>query len=505
MGNTVDTNGTSLSFCEETTPKVLPGSPIWYALEPNSYSDFGSNFSTMARSPITVGRQKKKGSVTDMDCPVGFNHDFLHTGLNRILQGLFYADIKEKKSTAPYNGTQETITGVTTSNDTYTASAGTTLDDFLTKNLVLASGFGISANNGLKTVVSSTSTTVVVSENLVDEPAPPSTAKIEVVGVIGASGDITLTASATSIVLGSTLLDFTTLGLNIGEWIFIGGDTAGTAFATGGTGYARIKSITANAISLDKTTFSPSTDTGAAKTIQIFFGYILFNENTCEDIIKRYYRFERKLICDGVSDVYEYIKGCYPNQMTLNCPTSDKLNIDMSFIGIDSSYVDTVETGTHNASIVEDAINTSSEVYRIKMELVSATLNQPALFAHITDFNLSINNNVTSQKAIGVLGSIDASLGDFEVTGSMTAYFVDMASLTAFRSNSDVSLDAIFAYNNKGFIADIPLMTLSKGSLKLEKDKPITIPIDSNAFENSSGYTLLFNWFSYLPSVAMPV
>ena len=51
---------------------------------------------------------------------------------------------------------------------------------------------------------------------------------VKVVGFQGATGDVTATATG----LGSTLLDFTTLGLSAGQWIWVGGDTSGVKFAT---------------------------------------------------------------------------------------------------------------------------------------------------------------------------------------------------------------------------------------------------------------------------------
>ena len=49
----ISSNFTGLSIAEETTLKALPGengnpgAPVWYALEPNTFADFGAAFSTV--------------------------------------------------------------------------------------------------------------------------------------------------------------------------------------------------------------------------------------------------------------------------------------------------------------------------------------------------------------------------------------------------------------------------------------------------------------------------
>jgi hypothetical protein len=146
-------------------------------------------------------------------------------------------------------------------------------------HLVRASDFGVAANSGLSRVTASTSTSVTLSSVHITtstEAAPPAAARLKVVGFQGASGDIT----ATSTGLASTSLDFTTLGLAVGQWIKIGGAGGADVFRFGTTalnGWARITAIAANALTLDNRPTGWTTDSGTSKTIRVFFGDVLKN------------------------------------------------------------------------------------------------------------------------------------------------------------------------------------------------------------------------------------
>mgnify|MGYP002147314755 CR=1 FL=1 len=68
-------------------------------------------------------------------------------------------------------------------------------------------------------------------------------------GIQGATADLEIDASGNLI---STVLDFTTLPLSVGQRIWIGGDSAGTKFATAADrGEARITVIAAHKLTLD--------------------------------------------------------------------------------------------------------------------------------------------------------------------------------------------------------------------------------------------------------------
>lgn len=511
MPNKIDSNVTGLAFCEEASPKVLPANPVFYALEPNSYDDFGGELSTVARNPINPSRQRQKGTITDLDASGGFNQDFTQTNMTRILQGFLFANLREKGTNKPMNAAGVNCTAVAAPANTYAIVGANAL--YQAGSLVLAAGFGQAANNGLKTVTAVSGTLATVSNTLVAEASPPTTAEVQAVGFEFASGDATLNVTAGVVTFGTTTANLNDKGLNVGEWVFIGGATANT-FANNAAGYARIKTIAAKAIVFDKVTWaSPVTDAGAGKLIRMHFGDFLRNEDDPTLIKFKTYDLERKLGNDGVGTQSEDLEGATPNELTLNIPQADKFNVDLSFVAMDNTQR-TGTTGPKSSTIAgatlvkapgEDAFNTSSNVFRIRMSVIDpANANPTGLFGYVTEATIAINNNITPAKAVGVLGAFDTTAGTFEVGGDITAYFSTVAAVQAVRQNADVTLDVILAKRNAAVIFDIPLMGLGGGRVNVEQDAPITIPVEQMGAQSALGFTLGITWLPYVPSAGMP-
>lgn len=500
----IDSNDTGLRFAVEKCLKELPtlandgADPVWHPMEPNSYGDMGASVTTVARNPINPSRQRQKGVVTDLEAAASFQMDL--TGRNHLymMQSYVFALAREKATTAPLNEAGVAITAVTSA-DGYAMN-----DSFASQlavgDLVLAEGFGVPANNGLK-LVTGVDVGEVLAAGLAAEPAPPVAARLTVVGVQAASADLAITVAGGQVRLTATTLNLTSLGLIPGEWIYIGGDAAGTAFANN-RGFARVDEIAAGYLVLGKTSWTPVAEAGTGLTVQIYMGTVIRNEEDPDDIVRSPLQFERTLGQDANGTMSQYIIGSIANEFTLNVPQADKVTAEMGFVACDAvarTGAQGLKAGTRPALVASDAFNTSSDVRRLAFSLVG---DADPLFMYATDLTITINNNASGAKAIGVLGNFDINIGVFDVGGSVTAYFQDVRAVNAVRDNADVSMDLILVKNNMGIVWDVPLMALGNGMVAVEQDQAITVPLDTMAAQSSFGHTLLYVNFPYLPNAA---
>jgi hypothetical protein len=540
--NKIDSNNTGLRIAEESSLATLPGSPVWYDLEPNSYNDFGGQLTLVARNPISNTRQRKKGVITDLDASGGFNQDLTFTNLSFLMPGIFLAS----KSTKTFKVSDGTGSGGPSPIESIGSSDDIVFDVDMSAliyagDLIWLEGFANSGNNGLKSVASVSTDTVTVNETLTAEATAPSGASCLVVGFEHGSGDAAIAKSANQLpTLTDSTKNLTQLGLVPGEFIFVGGDdtgASGDAFnAAHNNGWCRVQAVTANAITFDKTSGGADgetemvTEAGGSKTIRLFFGNRLKNVGSTDSLFDRKtYTLERKLDeanpTSNPGEIQsEALQGAMANEFALNVTQADKVTCDWTFIATanvqrdgssgseplsDSGSVQTIEEAT--------AYNTSSDI-QIKMAEVrptqggSAELAAPIpLFAYVTEMTLNVNNNGQPNKAVSVLGAFDVTAGTFEVSGSITAYFADIASVVAVRNNTDVTLDMKMVKDfgtgtlsrKAGIVIDVPLIALGDGRLSVEQDEAVTLPLTTDAAEYTPfGHTLMFQEFTYLPDAA---
>jgi hypothetical protein len=614
----VDSNVTGLRYQEETSIGVANTANSWLALEPNSYDDFGGEFTTVARNPINAGRQRQKGVLVDLDATGGFQNDLTQDNLQDILQGFMFADLRRKNDvgadrsprragiggqfedylmtdingsnvitvdsriantaavvaggtsgyavddileltdvnatitqrwrvateaagvvltvdqvqpaaggTGPREGRTEADTGAAAATTIITGvgvgavTLTVTNQNGLTwqvGDIIKMTGHDDGANNGIFDVSAVTDNLITVSQTLTLDATINAAATMTTVGFEFTAGDLDVTVPALpALPTLVTTEDFTTMGLIPGEWIFVGGDAVGDKFvAAANNGFMRINSVTATTLEIDKSAGTLVDEASTTETIRVFFGRVLKNEADPTLQFRRTYQLERQL---GTPDdalpaeiQAEYLEGWTPNELTVNYNTADKITVDVSGIAIDVSTVTgptALKAGTRPTLVSGDAYNTSNDIARLKLSVLDRTLgsNPTALFAFLTEFTININNNVSPNKAISVLGAFDVTAGQFNVEGSMEAYFADVTAVSSIRNNDDITLDVAMvkgaAGSKSGTLVDVPLITLGDGRLSVEQDESITLPLDIPAgADRVFNHTLLWTFWDHLPDAA---
>ncbi|QJD54397.1 putative tail protein [Sphingomonas phage Eidolon] len=496
-GDKQSSNQSTVFKARETSLMTIDATAAFETREPNSFSDFGGEPTQVARRPFSQSRQRKKGSNVDLDVTAGWNEDFTFNNMQSVLDSFCYAALRTKPKTE--------ASAATAADDTYA------VDDeagFVANSIVLVKGFSTTANNGIHIVASNAAGEVVVGNGLVDESG--ATATLEVVGHRFANADMAATLVGGKLRLTSAAMDMTTFGVLPGEWHLIGGQEVANSFSPTNRGYARLSAITADYWEYDKVTFAALADAGADTALDIYFGTVVRNEEDPDLIVKLTDTIERPLGRDDDGRMSEVVTGATANELTWNSPLAALVNVDVTYIGmqhVKRPGTDGVLAGSGTTTLAtalgEDGWNTSRNLYRCRIGVLDGTLNPTPLFGKVTEWTLTIANNVSPDKAQGIYGAFDTTEGMFEVDGEFTAYFKDMRAGQAIDDDADVTFDAIYTKQNKAFIMDVPLISLGGGRPNVEQDTAIMLPLTTAAAESPFGHTLLLTWLSYVPNYAV--
>ena len=506
------TNNFSLQYAIEDSLGVLPGSPEWNILEPNGINTYGANISTVARNPISKFRQRRKGTITDLDSSVEFEGDLTFSHLTDFIEGFAFSTAVN--SDTVFKGVDVELT----TDDGYVIPSATAAQAAKFQygavtgpfSLVYARGYVNAANNGIKELdvdLASTDLKIAVEGTLVAETAPTN-AEVALAGIRAETGDLALAVASGVGTLTSgngtpaNAIDFTTLGLTVGQMIHVGGLTStnqfGSTAAADGTrslGYGRVTSIAAGTLLLDKLSTllvaSDGTDDGSAGTeveVDLLFGRFIRNVAVDDaEFLERTFQFEGAYAdLDSVGvDEYEYAIGNLCNAVSFSLPLTDKAGATFGFVGQDTETPTTTRK-TNGANGITPgqtaALNTSSDLARLRIAQVDETV----ITSDFKSLTFTINNNVTPEKVLGFLGSRFINAGNLEIDIEAQVLFSDNAITTAIRNNETLSMDFILTGDDGGLAVDIPSMTLGGGDREFPVNESILANLQGEAFGDAT-------------------
>lgn len=489
----VKTNNFSMQAAREATLGTLGGSLDWKLLEPNSVGAFGATITKVKRAPITKDRQNRKGVTTDLDSSVEFEHDLTMDVFAEFIEGFCFATATN--ADLVFNEANATATGYTVSALDSTQGGKLQYTAGGPISLLYARGYATTGNNGLKPLgadAAATDTELTVS-GLTAETAP-SDAVLEIAGIRPEVGDLSLTVSGTTGTLTSgnnaavNNIDFTTIGLTVGQFVHIGGTTSANQFSAG-AGFGRITAIEAATLTLDKLDAALATDTGAAETVDLLFGSFVRNVDVDDtDFLEVSYQFEGSYpnLDSGGATEYEYALGNYCNQVTFNIPLTDKATVNFGFVGTDTAVPTTSrETNADSprtAGAKNAALNTSADVARLRITQTDET----GLTTDFKAMSLTLINNAAGEKVISQLGAKYINTGNFDVNLDSTLLFTSGDVVSAIRNNTTVTMDFIIDNEDGAVAVDIPSLTLGGGGKDFPVNESVMISVTGEAFKDDA-------------------
>ncbi|PWC89838.1 hypothetical protein TSH100_04160 [Azospirillum sp. TSH100] len=354
---------------------------------------------------------------------------------------------------------------------------------FAAGHLVYFSGFG-TANKGklAKVTTGSATAPAFVGGGLVDEGTPPATARMKVVGLEGAAGDIQAVADGLTSQAGG--LDFTTLGLMIGQWVKVGDTGAAYRFATAATnGWGRIVGITARKLTLDNLPAGWAADTGTGKTIRAFFGDVLLN-----GVQKIGLTLERGFM-GQTTPTYIGQNGMRVNTLEMGGQAKKKATGSISFMGLKGtpgqvSLDDTPDPAPDSALYPVMAF--SANCGRIGEG--GSALKKPNWAKGI---KFSINNNLRAIDAAAdgddtAPASVDVNDGSFDVSVELDTYFGNADLLTKVMAGIATGINTRLQKGVQAVVWDAPRLTPREGDPSVGgKNQDVMLPVKLTASADS--------------------
>jgi hypothetical protein len=464
--------------------------------QPTAITKFGNITKKMARDIISSLRQREPGRAVDADSGVELEFDLTKDALDRDIEDVFKAAEKFSGNTGVgrFFPTAVTATG-------YTVPSGGALT---TNHLVFARGFVNAANNGLKVTTASIAAEIKAA-GLAVEAAPPLNVTVELAGWRGAVGDIGLDVNGN---LTSTVADFTTMGLFVGQWIWVGGTAGGVnAFATAAyRGWVRIKSIAAHLVTLElRNWVVGAADNGATKLIDLYFGSFIRDVGSLHADYKtpsRSVEWTLPKLGAGSTTEWWYSRGNMNNTYTLNMSPGDKITVQGTWIGMVTDDPVTVQATGWSTPFVPtpgtfNMITTSADLARLRLQ----NSDETGLSTDFKSMTVKINNNVTGEKELGTYGNARLNVGGFDVDFDVNALLIDDGIIKALRDNRNPSLNWAMRNDDGATLCDAPCCDVEDAPPEAARNESVRIKGKIGARRHPTlNYTLSASRLPFCPA-----
>ena len=474
--NPSQTHNSAQAIAKMSSYGTLGGSPEWRSLLPTDITGVNAQTENASHDTIDPSNQFEAESQVGLTAAPQLRAGFTAELADVLIPGALRTQ----------------WTGPTALNATATRPTSATSAHFVVptmgaalpvNTLIYVSGCATAANNGLKVVSGSPSTTTIpVSGGLTAETLTAAqNVTIEVCGFQFASGDATIDETSGVYTFGCTAKDATELGLVKGQPIFIGDSSAAAyAFATAADyGPAIVTSTPVAAGFTFASTFSTFVDdAGTSKTIRLFFGQTCRTvARTSGDYAESYYQIETSVenLANANATQYLYAENAAINTLTMAFPAAALATIAADLIATDVTSTGTQRTNASTPTAAKRTLpyNTTSDI----SGRIFLSSGGTALTGYITSVNLIVENNAQSNPAHGTLGSAITTFGKTRVRAEINAFLTESGGIDAARNNSAVTANWWIRNGECAYCFYIPEARLRNGNANFPKGQVVTIDL----------------------------
>ncbi len=501
----------ALRVATESTKGTAPSSG-WQEIQPNagSLTDFGKQYTDVERDTYSKRLMVEPGDHVTKAVAFSIAHDLNKDAADTFLASAFRCVV------AHFGGSDQSlfrpsaVADGDADEDSFTVAADGDVPDGV---LIYARGFDTSANNGLfVTSGTSTGTAIKVATATLTAETPTGDPTVDVVGFQGAAGDLELDASGN---LTSTTVDFTTLGIVAGMWIYLPSSAEATAMGSSlyamsvaaYTGYARVTAVAAHEITLERQSWTVgSATTESTSTVRVFVNSRVYCNHTLDntDYARPTHHFEAEFVDESGTKYYEYAGGCAVGTVAIAAPLNNKIAMTLAFVGMDA--FDPVVVGSRKAGpstayepLATALLDTQNDVQAIRLTNTSGT----SLADEFTEWTLNIDNKVTPKEVQGTFGAAGHKYGKFGYSAPVKIYYSKTGTFDAVIDNTQARWDVFAKNEDYGIIIDMPNVRLRQLKRTLAADDIAMLDMTLVAFPNrADGIGCAIGVFGYLPSAS---
>lgn len=492
-----DTNSTELTYAVQTGfTGTLPDPADWRIIERSDISAFGNTITKAEPTRISRNRNARRKKTQAIDSTVEFTAPLDFDSALEFGQGFAMG---MAAGPSYFVSTAATATGVTVP----AVPAGSASQLINGQTIIGLKGFKTETNNGhriLGGAVAANATSITLPNMTAEAVASNRRAEVYIAGVRGAAGDFEIDADQNLI---STVLDFTTLGLAVGQFIHIGGvDDVNTFAEDENSGFAQVTAIAANKLTLAKRDQAYTLDDGNGVQVDILFGpYIRNYSRDNAKFLRRYYMFGLKTVFEnGNPTTHEYALDNACDSLSLEVQTDGFAELSFGFLGSITNNPSTVQASGEADAAPYNATaeySTATDLIRLSIDDV----DESGLMTDFDNLTLTMANGLSARKVMGKLKAAQINLGKLAVTTESTALFNDADVIERIRCDKQVSLRLPLWNDDGGIYFHVPKMTLEGGDRSYPENESVTINSTGTAFnEDIDGSSIEISMFPVLPT-----